>query len=96
MIICYGKSFVRFFEMIHKNCREGVLTLKLMYKLISLLKKLQFSIKRIEMIKVSNSTKFGFEFQVKRVASELRGGRNVEFQNYYWPKISEHRKCLLS
>jgi hypothetical protein len=25
-----------------------------------------------------------------------RGGRNVEFQNYYWPKISEHRKCLLT
>ena len=28
--------------------------------------------------------------------ASLRGGQNVEFQNVNWPKISEHRKCLLS
>ena len=37
---------------------------------LSLLKKLQYSIKRIKIIKFSNSAKFGFEFQVKRVTSE--------------------------
>jgi hypothetical protein len=26
----------------------------------------------------------------------MRGGRNVEFQNYDWPKISEHWNCLFS
>jgi hypothetical protein len=26
----------------------------------------------------------------------LRGRHNVKFQNYYWPKISEHQKCLFS
>jgi hypothetical protein len=58
-----------------------------MYKLISLLKKLQFSIKRIEIIKFSNSAKFGFEFQVKRVTSEGGLGEQTYCRKWVFDKM---------